>query len=935
MLHLLEFVKNADDARVPSELTGEGIARASWIDVRHVPQNVRPLIRDGLVAERSSHVTGGTRRRKTYCLTDPGRRAAIRARETLVDQTVPVRDDSGVRELPLFIVLEQTGSRRSLLELARRAAVNGVLDRSTLDSAPIPTGHGSGGVGFVEMLQNAPHVEGFVGRDRELRLVTSDSGPPLFVAQGVAGIGKSWFGAKACELLHDKKNLFWHRVRPWDTSQSVLADIADFIDAIGRPNLRSVIVRGDGALARRILRDDLPGTKSLLVFDDAHEAMPDVLLLLRDLGNVVAVAKDVRMLVLTRRSLTFYDRRDVMLARTVCEIDLQGLDIQELRTLIPQGGDTVALLNVGRKLGGHPLLLELARSAGHPGSAGGYLRDARRFLEEEVYQDLSVHEKAMMKLAALYRTPVPREAFFASPELTYDVLVPLLSKALIRRVGDDAFEVHDTIRDYFDSILGGGERRALGDYAVDHLRTLAFRAESTGDYASSVNYLSNALQIHRSGGNRILLLEALGDACQPMGDLPETLNSYKEGLTLTNDPLVIARLHRKAAKALLVRGDTRPASKEVEEGLRALGNEPSVERGWLELLRGDIAWSESENAARALPSVRTGLEILRAKGEMHGEAEALLLLGDILIHMPQGDSDEGVRLYQAALELATILSDGNLMSEAHGNLAHFFTLHAPNVEKAMAHITAEEASARGQDYLTRLYSARWKSVIQIELLGDFAAAETSLNEMLVLACRTYNREANYIARHKLADVAFFRRDFANARRRYETLWEESRDGGLFSFEWAIRSLWMAAECCLWQGDREGFERLVAEIDGPGVEDHLDDRMVVVDILHALSGFVRGDWAMFEFSFSRGLGAAERAVSTQEAPYGFFSFLVPYYYGMVLRAQGQEDKAAPQVSRALEILRTYGMEARHDVLVHGQDHLVHVLRDWAAPKPAED
>ncbi len=929
LLHLLEFVKNADDPRAPQEMTGEGIARATWIDVRHVPQNVRPLLRDGLVAERSCHVQGGTRRRKTYCLTDPGRRAAIRAREALMAQTVPVRDDFGVLELPLSNVLEQTGGRRSVLELARRAVIEGVLDRSTLDSAPVSKGPGLGGM-FVETLLGAPHVDGFVGRDRELSLVTSDSGPPLFMVQGVAGIGKSWFGAKACELLHDKKNLFWHRVRPWDTSQSILADIADFIDALGRPNLRSVIVRGDGALARRILRDDLPGTNSLLVFDDAHEAVPDVLPLLRDLGDIVATANDVRMLVLTRRSLPFYDRRDVILARKVCEIDLHGLDIQELRTLIPQGGSTVALLNMGWKLGGHPLLLELARSVGHSGSAVEYLRDARRFLEEEVYQDLSAHEKTMMKLAALYQTPVPREAFFGGPELTYDVLLSLQSRALIRRVGEDAFEVHDTIRDYFDSILSDSDRTTLGHFALSQLQDLASQAEAAGDCLASIDYLSNALRLHLPSGRRVALLERLGDAYHWIGDLLQTLTAYKEGLRETEDPEVIARLHRKAARALWVRGNKAPAWDEVMEGLEALGTRRSVERGWLDLVGSFVDPSVHQDGDQPLLPIRNAIEAFREFSEKHGEAEALLSLGYVLIHTPECDLAEGERFLQDGLDLATSLSDRRLVSEGHTDLVHFYLVHNPDVEKAMVHIAAAESSVRGQDAFTRSDALYWKALAQTEFLGDFAGAAANLKEVMALARQGYDAEGSFLARHDLANLAYYRGDIVEARAQHEALWRESRTSDGFEFKWAAHSLWAAAECCLLQADRGGFESLVDEAKGSWVREQITQRIVVVDILLGIAAIIRGDNREFESRFSQGLSAAERAFRTREAPFQFRSYLVPYFYGAAIRARGQDERGSLHIARALDILQTYRMKPARDALVRNEDRFVQVLREWGSP-----
>src|SRR5437870_7799776 len=113
-------------------MTRAGVARASWIDSRHLPQNVRPLIHEGFILERTSHVKGGTRRQKAYFLTDSGRKAAIRLRESIKEERVRVRDASGVRVLTISQTLREAKTSRSLLEIARQAVKLGTVDLSTV-----------------------------------------------------------------------------------------------------------------------------------------------------------------------------------------------------------------------------------------------------------------------------------------------------------------------------------------------------------------------------------------------------------------------------------------------------------------------------------------------------------------------------------------------------------------------------------------------------------------------------------------------------------------------------------------------------------------------------------------------------------------------------------------------------------------------------------
>src|SRR5206468_8761639 len=130
-------------------------------------------------------------------------------------EVVRVRDASGLRDATVSQVLQETAGKASLLDVVRASTEAGTVDLSALTAAPP--------AGLVERLADAPRLEKFVGRRQELDAVTKDGeGPRIFVVRGVAGIGKSSFAARACELLRGSRNLFWHRVRPRDTRRSIL-----------------------------------------------------------------------------------------------------------------------------------------------------------------------------------------------------------------------------------------------------------------------------------------------------------------------------------------------------------------------------------------------------------------------------------------------------------------------------------------------------------------------------------------------------------------------------------------------------------------------------------------------------------------------------------------------------------------------------------------
>ena len=900
LLQLLDYVTYREAIEVPPAMTQDGLASAAWIELRHLSQYLRPLVRDELVRERTCHVNGIRQRRKVYNLTEAGQHAAYRLRDRVRAESLQLKDGEGVRESTYGQAFDAVRGRVSFLEFVHRAERDGRMDLDALAAAPAAV--------LVESLEEAPRLDRFVGRALELDELTADApGPRLFVIRGVAGIGKSSLAARACEVLRGQRNLFWHTLRAWDTPVSVLAALGDFLSALGKPGLRAIVSRGELRDAAEVLKDDLPGTRSVLVLDDAHEASAETLPVLRMVKDAIAESPDVRALVLTRRALAFYDRRDVALRGLVREIDLAGLKPADIVQFLSPEPD-VATVHLGKQLGGHPLFLQLVRSATVAKTPHGALRDMRRFIEEEVYVGLSESERRVLNMASLYRVPVPRNALLVDPDDSYDLILSLANRSLLRPVGDEAYEAHDSIRTVFADLLGGSQRERLAGYALQQLRALAAKARESGAIVPCVGYLSNALLLTADPAMRSSLYESLGDAEEELGDLPATLTAYKEGLKGREGLEERARLHRKSAEALRQRGEVDGASRETEDGLRVLGEVVCEERAWLDLVQCSLGiWREQwEDAVR---SGGESLRVFRAFGNRRGEGWALYQLGFVDIESPRGDPDRSEAYLDQALDRAKTVGDINLMARAHTGLAYLFAYRLGRVESSLEHITAIEGlPSTVRDPHARRALIMLKGWIHLELMGDCDSAERNFQEAIALGRKIHDRTAIVSAHTGLARCTYCRGRVEDAQRSFEDCVTELLASSALSVA-VLEDIWLAAECSLRLGKVDGFRRMASLLEDPRVAGSVQARPHHAAVLRGVDRLIRGDREGWRSAFREVLDTAR---SHPESADPAHLALAHFVFGITLHAVGEDDEAAKHLREAQEILSRYHLRGRQRI-----------------------
>lgn len=359
-LHLLDFTKFVEEYSVPFEVTQSGIAERVGIQLKHLSQYLRPLIREGIIEERTAHIVGGKQRRKVCFLTGPGLMKASKIKDLMLGSQISYMTAAGkLRDGMLMEVMERHCPRQKVMDMVNAIGDDGILDIGSIMAAEPEKA-------YVDHTEEAPKTLEFVNRVKEMEKALSLLRErKIVVIRGLAGIGKTALATTLCSRLRKEKNLFWHQTRKWDTPASMLLRIGRFLRATGSAMLYEHVSDGhsvDLTRAEQLLEKELDGSDSLMVFDDFQHADESIIDFFSMFRNVMANTEDANILVLSREAATFYDRRAVMVRKVVGEMELKGLDFQSTVEWMKKKGVEDDHKEIYEKTGGHPLFLELVGS---------------------------------------------------------------------------------------------------------------------------------------------------------------------------------------------------------------------------------------------------------------------------------------------------------------------------------------------------------------------------------------------------------------------------------------------------------------------------------------------------------------------------------------------------------------------------------------------
>lgn len=716
LLHLRDYVEHAGRVEVPFALSQMGIANAVAIARSNVPRAISGMREQGLLVERQAHVTGVSRKRKAYFLTDDGIKVANGIWDKVSTQPVRMRNSDGtVETVPLVNALELTDLPLRHVDILRYIDDNGSIDLSLLSAELIERDLSKHiEKQLVTSFNDLPRTRKFFGREKEVDDMVNllEARSSSILVPGIAGIGKTALAGKILERFTHERNLLYHRCQDWEGSRSFLEATAEWQSIMGSNDLSDYLAGTSipqPNIAVDLIINGLKNSPSLIVIDDLHKVGDETLItILRGICMKIPTVEQVGVVMFSRSFRMVVPEKDSDGKILTLVMPLDGLDKESSKQILSAmpDMDTSQFLHIYSLSRGHPLVLELINR----GSVGGtFHATLETFVEKEIFSRLSGPQKRLLGAIAVFREPTPLDAL-SELDAAIDLLDELVEKGLARQADSANYDVHDLVREFLILSMEPNLRNELHSNAVNWYRN---RKNSATDRIELIHHLHNSEQIDE-------LTKVLSD----------------EG------------------HSLVQAGHT-----ELLGILRSLDREGFDSKSWVIVreLRGDILsiqgrWDDAEKEYDA------AIPIARKNKQNKELARLLSSRADIAVK--RGAMDDALELHRQALEIQISSRDAVSAARSYNNMGYIFrrrrdNRHALEVYSNVEELLESENNPELCDSRIRLASA-FLEMGELDRARDHAMLahdETKDNGQDTLHARARAVLGRYYARMKDNDLA--------------------------------------------------------------------------------------------------------------------------------------------------------------------------------------
>ena len=646
LLHLRDYVDHADKVEVPFALSQMGIANAVAIARSNVPRAIAGMREQGHLIERQAHVTGVSRKRKAYFLTEEGANIANDIWAKVSTQLVRlVHSDGRSETLELAQALESTDLPLRHVDFLRYLDDTGTVDLSTLSAELIERDLSKHiEKQLVTSLNDLPRIRRFFGREAEIDSMVAllEGHSSSILIPGIAGIGKTALAGKLLERFTHRRNLLYHRCQDWEGSRAFFEATSEWLSALGHNDLSdylAVTPVPQASMAVNLIVEGLQDSPALIVIDDLHKVGDETLIsALRALSLRIPELDSAGLVMFSRSFRMVVPETDSSGKIVTLVMPLEGLDQESSRQILTAMPDLemTQFLHIYTLSRGHPLVLELINR----GSVGEtFHATLEAFVEQEIFSRLSGSEKRLLGAIAVFREPMPLEAI-SDIDAETDLLDGLVEKGLARQADSDNYDVHDLVREFLTRSMDESLRQELHSNAK-----LWYRAR------------------HEVAAERIEFIHHLNESGDTEG-LAEVLSS--EGHSLV-----------------------RAGHTELLGILRPLEGQNFDPQSWciIRELRGDILsiqgrWDEAEAEYKA------AIPLARKHKMPHELARLLSARADIAVK--RGAMDDALEMHRKSLEIQIPLRDAVGAARSYNNMGYIYRRRKDNRRALEVYSNVEE-----------------------------------------------------------------------------------------------------------------------------------------------------------------------------------------------------------------------------------------------------
>ena len=527
-LHLSDYVDHTDKVEVPFALSQMGIANAVSIARSNVPRAISGMKEAGHLVERQAHVTGVSRKRKAYFLTDEGAKVADEIWSRISENKVRVIHSDGRSESStLAQAIESSELPLRHVDMLRYMDDSGTIDLSGLSSELVERDLSKHiEKQLVSYLNDLPRTRRFYGREKELDVMAKllEAKSASILVPGIAGIGKTSLSTKILDRFTHRRNLLYHRCQDWEGSRAFLEACAEWLSAVGHNDLSDYLASSpvpQTSMAVNLISAGLSESPSLIVIDDLHKVGDETLYsILRELTLRIHSLNEVGLVMFSRSFRMVVPESDQSGNIVTLVMPLQGLDEESSRqilTAMPKM-DSDQFMHIYSLSRGHPLILELINRGN---VAETFHATLEAFVEKEIFSRLSGTEKRLLGAIAVFREPVPIQAIHQI-EGSVDLIDELVEKGLARQSDAENFDVHDLVREF---LLRSMEHEMKTDLHASAVKWYRGKMDDAADRIEFIHHLSQTGD--EEGLAEVLLTEGHGLVSSGHTELLSILNSLE------------------------------------------------------------------------------------------------------------------------------------------------------------------------------------------------------------------------------------------------------------------------------------------------------------------------------------------------------------------------------------------------------------------------